>query len=51
MVEWSGVGQKAPEELSDYAKKILWSDEPKIELFGVNARHDVFGGNQALLIT
>ncbi|KAF7658440.1 hypothetical protein LDENG_00012920 [Lucifuga dentata] len=31
-------------------KKILWSDETKIELFGQNSKHDVWE-HQALLIT
>jgi hypothetical protein len=38
-----GGFQNAPEELSDLQRnKIIWSDEAKIELFDLNAKHHVW---------
>ncbi len=34
-----------------WTNKILWSDETKISLFGLNSKRYVWGENQALLIT
>jgi hypothetical protein len=36
------VCQKAPKGLSDHENKILWSDETKIKLFGLNAKHHIW---------
>uniref|UniRef100_A0AAZ3Q1X7 Transposase n=1 Tax=Oncorhynchus tshawytscha TaxID=74940 RepID=A0AAZ3Q1X7_ONCTS len=33
-----GVCQKASKGLSDHENKILWSDETKVEIFGLNAK-------------
>ena len=33
-----GVCQKAPEDSQTMRNQILWSDETKIELFGLNAK-------------
>ena len=37
-----GVCQKAPKDSQTIRYKILWSDETKIELFGLNAKHHVW---------
>ena len=54
MVKWSdgihssvkgsqlGVCQKAPQASQTMRNKILWTDETKIELFGLNAKHHVW---------
>jgi hypothetical protein len=35
--------QKAPKDTQTMRNKILWSDETKIELFGLNAKRHVWG--------
>ena len=37
-----GVCQKAPKDCQTMRNKILWSDETKIELFGLNAKCHVW---------
>uniref|UniRef100_A0A8C8JXE9 Uncharacterized protein n=1 Tax=Oncorhynchus tshawytscha TaxID=74940 RepID=A0A8C8JXE9_ONCTS len=37
-----GVFQKAPKDSQTIRNKILWSDETKIEHFGLNAKHHVW---------
>uniref|UniRef100_A0AAZ3QDK9 Transposase Tc1-like domain-containing protein n=1 Tax=Oncorhynchus tshawytscha TaxID=74940 RepID=A0AAZ3QDK9_ONCTS len=37
-----GVCQKAPKDSETMRNKILWSDETKIELFGLNAKRHVW---------
>ena len=37
-----GVCQNAPKDSQTMRNKILWSDETKIELFGLNAKRHVW---------
>uniref|UniRef100_A0AAZ3RDC3 Tc1-like transposase DDE domain-containing protein n=1 Tax=Oncorhynchus tshawytscha TaxID=74940 RepID=A0AAZ3RDC3_ONCTS len=37
-----GVCQKVPKDSQTMRNKILWSDETKIELFGLNAKHHIW---------
>ena len=37
-----GVCQKAPKDSQTMKNKILWSDETKIELFGLNAKSHIW---------
>lgn len=36
------ISAEVPERLSDNKKTFLWSDETKVELFGLNGKHHVW---------